>query len=697
MNSSGAIAFQGTTSGNAFWGDYVASVGGSLTAVAVDGQATPLGGTYSVAIGNVQMLNDGRVYISGDLPDGTTDYGEFLWSTGGTSTLMNTADTLPAGSRVVLAERGFGYATAGDYVSFVANRAGGRSSVLVHQIADGTTTLLATEGDTVPAVGGRLRLTVSAAVYVGANGQVAFQATPVGGSSHGRSAVLVGSAIGGFSKIAVDGDLDSAGRVLGTPKASAATTPFPINGVGQVVFNAAVNGGLRGIYVGSAGDAPVRLAFAGDVIAGAALTGNVTSVASINASGQVVFLATTAAGSNLLIGTAGSTPVKIARVGDLSPGGGTFASFATPSLNSSGEVAFVATVSGGPNGIFVYSPTPSPALIALVLDGAPSPAGGNFSITAARPDVVINDQHDVFFRSTLTGGASNSGLFIRRGAAGAIQVLVLQGQAAPGTGGTFATFVSTINNLLNESYMLGSTGDVAFQSSYSLGGLTLFGHWHVKVDGTIEPISVLGQALPSLNGETAVSGAQIAEWASNGRYVLYVGASGGPVAGAIFVFTSPVASTTAVGSTVVTTPTDSTTQTTPVTLTFDQVVQGGATTLTTESDGPDLPAGFASGTPHIVYSLETTAVFSGLVNVCINYTGTTFPGGAVLKVLQYVGGVWQDVTFSGPSGGIICARVSVLSMFTVARVVPEPEALLADLSQAAPDLDDERIALRRRP
>ena len=163
------------------------------------------------------------------------------------------------------------------------------------------------------------------------------------------------------------------------------------------------------------------------------------------------------------------------------------------------------------------------------------------------------------------------------------------------------------------------------------------------------------------------------------------------------------------------TPTDSTTQTTPVTVTFDQVVQGGATSLTTESDGPDLPAGFASGTPHIVYSLETTAVFSGLVNVCINYTGTTFPGGAVLKVLQYVGGAWQDVTFSGPSGNVICARVSTLSLFTVARVVPEPEpepdsaeaggagamisadaALLEDL-QPFLGIDDERIALRRRP
>jgi hypothetical protein len=433
----------------------------------------------------------------------------------------------------------------------------------------------------------------------------------------------------------------------------------------------------------------------------------------------VLFIATTSTGANLLLGTAGSTPVKIARVGDTSPGGGTFASFATPSLNSSGEVAFMATVTGGPSGLFIGSTASAP--VALALNGLPSPAGGNFSITASHPDVVINDQHDVFFRSSLTGGASDSGLFIRRGAAGAIQPLVVQGQAAPGTGSTFNTFAPTINNFLNESYMFGSTGDLAFQTGYSAGGLTMFGHWHVKIDGTVEPISVRGQALPSLNGETAVFDAQIAEWASNGRYVLDVGASGGPVRGAIFLFTSPVGTATPTGSNVVTTPTDSTTQTTPVTVTFDQVVQGGGTTLTTESDGPVLPAGFESGVPHIVYSLETTAVFSGLVNVCINYTGTTFPGGAVLKVLQYVGGTWQDVTFSGPSGNVICGRVSVLSLFTVARVVPEPEPeaeqepaeatepgeaaetidvdarLLADLQELCVGIEDVGIVRRTRP
>jgi hypothetical protein len=619
---------------------------------------------------------------------------------------------------VLLAERGFGYATAGDYVAFFASPAGGRSSLLVHQIASGTTTVLATEGDTVPVVGGRLRF-VHFQVYVGPGGHVPFQVQPMGGPAAGKSAVFVGTAAGGVSKIAVDGDTDSVGRVLGTPKAAGNTTPFPVNTAGQVVFTAAVNGGARGMFVGSAAGPAVKLAIIGDIIStGAALTA-ASSAASINSSGQVLFTGTTSTGANLLLGAAGGTPVKIARVGDTSPGGGTFASFATPSLNNSGEVAFMATVTGGPSGIFIGSTASAP--VALALDGSPSPAGGNFSITVLHPDVVINDQHDVFFMATLSGGASDSGLFIRRGAAGPLQTLVVQGQPAPGTASVFNTFAHTLNNFINESYMFASTGDVAFQTSYTAGGVSRFGHWHVRTDGTVEPITIRGQALPSLNGETAVFGAQIAEWASNGRYVLSVGASGGPISGAIFLFTSPVATSTPVGSSVVTTPTDSTTQTTPVTVTFDQVVQGGGTTLTTDSDGPALPAGFESGVPHIAYNLETTAVFSGLVNVCINYTGTTFPGGAVLKVLQYVGGAWQDVTFSGPSGNVICGRVSVLSLFTVARVVPEPEPeaeqepaeatepgeaaetidvgarLLADLQELCVGIEDVGIVRRTRP
>jgi hypothetical protein len=143
-----------------------------------------------------------------------------------------------------------------------------------------------------------------------------------------------------------------------------------------------------------------------------------------------------------------------------------------------------------------------------------------------------------------------------------------------------------------------------------------------------------------------------------------------------------------------------------VTLTFDQVTQSGVTTLVSRAGDGTLPAAYGGGVPDVVYDLETTASFSGLVKICINISGITFPPGSTLKVLQFFGGTWQDVTFSGPSGGAICGKSSTLSSFTVARVVPGPEpdpdpeqapALLADLREPRLGIDDERIALRRLP
>jgi len=120
------------------------------------------------------------------------------------------------------------------------------------------------------------------------------------------------------------------------------------------------------------------------------------------------------------------------------------------------------------------------------------------------------------------------------------------------------------------------------------------------------------------------------------------------------------------GTNVQTQPIDTNGGTTPITLTFAQVTQSGDTSLTTSSSGPPPSVGFKLGNPATYYELSTTAVFSGPVTICINYTGISFSNESNLKLNHYVSGVWVDQTISlDTTNNIICASVTSLSPFAI--------------------------------
>jgi hypothetical protein len=211
--------------------------------------------------------------------------------------------------------------------------------------------------------------------------------------------------------------------------------------------------------------------------------------------------------------------------------------FLYPGFNNLGEVAFMATLNGGPGGgVFVGSATGLP--IPLALNGSAAPAGGNFSITSARPDVLINDQHDVVFRAALTGGTSDSGYFLRRGALGGLQAPLLQGQPAAGTSGIFASFPSSLNNQLGEVFKLATTGDIIIYNAYiPAGGQSTYGLWRVKPDNSVELILARGQTSSQFGGGTIVSTiAQGGAVNDAGYYPFTVYVSGGNFASAIVLY-----------------------------------------------------------------------------------------------------------------------------------------------------------------
>ena len=73
------------------------------------------------------------------------------------------------------------------------------------------------------------------------------------------------------------------------------------------------------------------------------------------------------------------------------------------------------------------------------------------------------------------------------------------------------------------------------------------------------------------------------------------------------------------GEDIIVEPVDPNTGTSPVSLGFEEVTEGGETTVETQTNGPPPPEGFKIGN-NLYINIETTATFNGLVQVCFDYS-----------------------------------------------------------------------------
>ena len=113
-------------------------------------------------------------------------------------------------------------------------------------------------------------------------------------------------------------------------------------------------------------------------------------------------------------------------------------------------------------------------------------------------------------------------------------------------------------------------------------------------------------------------------------------------------------------------PVDDTTGETPVTVTFDEVIEGGTTSLVTLPEGDPEPPGFKLGEPATYYELTTTAEVSGLITVCVYYGDVSYDKEEQLRVFHYENDEWVDVTSSlDMEADIICGEVTSLSAFAI--------------------------------
>jgi hypothetical protein len=115
-------------------------------------------------------------------------------------------------------------------------------------------------------------------------------------------------------------------------------------------------------------------------------------------------------------------------------------------------------------------------------------------------------------------------------------------------------------------------------------------------------------------------------------------------------------------------PADSRTGTTPVTVTFPNVTQAGNVSLTTSSTGPSLPSGFKLGSPPTYYDLTTSAVYTGSINICINYSGVSYSNLDELSIWHYDTSIsdWTKLeTSPGTEPNTVCASTPSLSPFAI--------------------------------
>jgi HYR domain len=102
-----------------------------------------------------------------------------------------------------------------------------------------------------------------------------------------------------------------------------------------------------------------------------------------------------------------------------------------------------------------------------------------------------------------------------------------------------------------------------------------------------------------------------------------------------------------------------------VTVTFSSVDSSGSTQATASATGFPPPAGFRLQAGALYEDIETTAGYTGPVDVCVSYSGADYTGLAP-HLFHYADGAWNDATTTvDPASQTVCGSVTSLSPFVV--------------------------------
>jgi hypothetical protein len=291
-----------------------------------------------------------------------------------------------------------------------------------------------------------------------------------------------------------------------------------LNDAGQTAFYASLIGSgvsslnNRGIWSEGSGTLAL-VARSGSQAPGAGSGVNFNDFAgpAFNGTGQTAFYASLIGsgvdGTNDLgvwSGRSGMVTLR-ARSGSQAPGmaeGVFFSSFSAPALNSNGQTAFRATLTGssvsGMNNQGIWSET-SGALAPVVRSGSQAAGAANGVNYSAFDAPVLNDNGRTAFRATLTGsgvdGTNDQGIWSE--GLGSMALVAREGGHAPGTpsGVSFNDFTHPVLN---------APGLVAFSAGLRGNGVTASnnrGIWATDVNGLLRLIVRTGDQLEVAPGD----------------------------------------------------------------------------------------------------------------------------------------------------------------------------------------------------
>lgn len=332
---------------------------------------------------------------------------------------------------------------------------------------------IAVIGETAPGTGGG---TYAGFQLIGLNnaGQVAFVSGILGGTT--TRAVFVGST-SGVSKVMAEGD--PAAGTTGT-FGLLIQNPF-LNAAGDVAFAAQVIGGApanQGIWIGNSSSAPAKVMVNSDPT-GTSLGGTFGIPVSINGfdnAGKALFRSNPvgATSNHALFQKDLSNPADVVFArGQAAPGGTTEVFFNTLQalVNSNGDVAFLASLQGGPFPFGWFLKESTAPIVKIAFQGDSTPAGGTYGLAGANQPAEINSNGQVAFFADILG-PNATGVFLYTSGSGIASVVNTNDSLPPNANPVLRTFTPAASDDLFLFYAskAGGRGDIYAKSLHSGGG-----------------------------------------------------------------------------------------------------------------------------------------------------------------------------------------------------------------------------------
>jgi hypothetical protein len=367
LNAAGQVAYEGTLAGASVTAANDTGIWRNNTLLVRKGHAAP-GAGAGVSFSEIRYLQlnaAGQVAFKGLLtgPGVTQSNGSGIWQ--GSTLIARQGDRPPQlSSTVNFAGFGAPLMNASGQVAFRGSLEGSEITSLNNSGIWRNNTLIAHAGDSAPGLASGVRFRAFTDLQINDDGQVAFRAGTNSGA--GAAGIIDGSAIWRDSTLIARSDDIAPGTGSGV-RFTGLWTPVPanslrLNAAGQVAFS----GSLKGDGVSDSNDSGIwrnstLIVRTGDAAPGAAGGATFASLSNhqLNTGGQLAFEATLtgAGGSGLYLGD-GPEIIEAARTGGALAGSTiTSLSASGSSFNDKAQLAYQATLADGRSGVFLFTPT----------------------------------------------------------------------------------------------------------------------------------------------------------------------------------------------------------------------------------------------------------------------------------------------------------------------------------------------------